>query len=243
MGSCWPHQLAGTCRARCRAPLVRTPTLDAVAAGGTRFTRAWTPSPICVPARASLATGRWVHDLGTWDSAQPYSGDARGGAHGVHPTIVEALAPEASARYDGPARSLFVLARPGAGRQTSEAGSLAATHRRSRSGRRRSLSLPRRTDGAPGRPSRAGRSPEFQPHTNARVTTRTGAFGFGPDPKSGLRKLGGVLRFRALRRRGRSDRRARVDQWRQFRGRRCRCESHRWLERPVGRGCSRATPG
>ncbi len=40
-------------------PLVKTPNLDALAAGGTRFTSAYTNSPICVPARASLATGRW----------------------------------------------------------------------------------------------------------------------------------------------------------------------------------------
>jgi len=37
--------------------LVKTPHLDALAASGTRFTQAYTPSPICVPARASLATG------------------------------------------------------------------------------------------------------------------------------------------------------------------------------------------
>ena len=38
--------------------LVKTPNLDALAARGTRFTNAYTNSPICVPARASLATGR-----------------------------------------------------------------------------------------------------------------------------------------------------------------------------------------
>jgi choline-sulfatase len=43
---------------------VKTPNLDRLAAAGTRFTRASTPCPICVPARASLATGRYVHDIG-----------------------------------------------------------------------------------------------------------------------------------------------------------------------------------
>jgi len=62
---------------------VQTPNLDALAARGTRFERAWTPSPICVPARASLATGRWVHELRAWDSAQPYTGADRGWAHRV----------------------------------------------------------------------------------------------------------------------------------------------------------------
>ena len=38
-------------------PLVRTPHLDALAARGTLFRNAYTNCPICVPARASLATG------------------------------------------------------------------------------------------------------------------------------------------------------------------------------------------
>ncbi len=52
----------------------RTPTLDRLAASGTRFVRAYTPSPVCVPARASLATGRWVHEIGYWDNAMGYDG-------------------------------------------------------------------------------------------------------------------------------------------------------------------------
>ncbi|MCX4728756.1 sulfatase-like hydrolase/transferase [Streptomyces sp. NPDC090052] len=38
-------------------PLVKTPALDALAAEGTRFDRFYTPTAICTPARASLATG------------------------------------------------------------------------------------------------------------------------------------------------------------------------------------------
>lgn len=38
-------------------PLVDTPALDALAAEGTRFDRFYTPTAICTPARASLATG------------------------------------------------------------------------------------------------------------------------------------------------------------------------------------------
>ncbi|WP_405901762.1 sulfatase-like hydrolase/transferase [Streptomyces sp. NBC_00727] len=38
-------------------PLVETPALDALAAEGTRFDRFYTPTAICTPARASLATG------------------------------------------------------------------------------------------------------------------------------------------------------------------------------------------
>lgn len=40
-------------------PLVQTPNLDRLAADGLNFSRAFTPSPICVPARASLLTGVW----------------------------------------------------------------------------------------------------------------------------------------------------------------------------------------
>lgn len=38
-------------------PVVQTPTLDALAAAGTRYTRAYSESPVCVPARRSLMTG------------------------------------------------------------------------------------------------------------------------------------------------------------------------------------------
>ena len=71
------------CLGKAGHPHVLTPNLDALAARGTRFDNAWTPSPICVPARASMATGRWVHDLGAWDSVQAYTGDQPGWAHDV----------------------------------------------------------------------------------------------------------------------------------------------------------------
>jgi choline-sulfatase len=59
----------------CGHELDVTPNLDALAGRGTRFTNAYTNSPICMPARASLATGRYVHQLGAWDNAHPYSGE------------------------------------------------------------------------------------------------------------------------------------------------------------------------
>ncbi len=40
-------------------PLIRTPHLDRLAAEGVNFRHAFTPCPICVPARASLLTGVW----------------------------------------------------------------------------------------------------------------------------------------------------------------------------------------
>jgi choline-sulfatase len=61
--------------------LARTPNLDRLAARGTRFTNAWCNSPICVPSRASFATGRYVHDTGCWDNAIAYDGRIAGWAH------------------------------------------------------------------------------------------------------------------------------------------------------------------
>ena len=53
---------------------VRTPNLDALAARGVVFENAYCNSPICVPSRASLATGDYVHRTGYWDSAAAYDG-------------------------------------------------------------------------------------------------------------------------------------------------------------------------
>jgi len=44
--------------------VVVTPHLDRLAAEGVRFDHAWTESPICQPARASLLTGRYPNDHG-----------------------------------------------------------------------------------------------------------------------------------------------------------------------------------
>lgn len=55
-------------------PMVQTPNIDGLAERGTRFTAAYAPSPICVPSRASFATGRYVHELGLWDNDLPYTG-------------------------------------------------------------------------------------------------------------------------------------------------------------------------
>ena len=64
-------------------PLVQTPNLDALAARGTRFTTAYTNSPICVPARASMATGRYLHQHGAWSSAEPYDGRIKSWGHRI----------------------------------------------------------------------------------------------------------------------------------------------------------------
>ncbi|MDH1521635.1 MULTISPECIES: sulfatase-like hydrolase/transferase [Achromobacter] len=62
-------------------PFIKTPNLDALAARGARFPNAYTPSPICVPARAAFATGHRVHQTRHWDNAMPYVGDPQGWGH------------------------------------------------------------------------------------------------------------------------------------------------------------------
>jgi choline-sulfatase len=55
-------------------PVIRTPNIDALAKAGTRFTSAYTTCPICVPARAAFAVGKYVHQIGYWDNADGYDG-------------------------------------------------------------------------------------------------------------------------------------------------------------------------
>lgn len=55
-------------------PVVRTPVLNSLAARGTRFANAYTASPLCCPARASIATGRFPFQTGYWDNAIVYDG-------------------------------------------------------------------------------------------------------------------------------------------------------------------------
>ena len=62
---------------------VQTPNLDSLASRGIRFSNAYTPSPICVPARAAFATGRYVHQNRLWDNAMPYTGDIPGWGHAL----------------------------------------------------------------------------------------------------------------------------------------------------------------
>ncbi|HVZ46894.1 MAG TPA: sulfatase-like hydrolase/transferase [Ramlibacter sp.] len=54
--------------------VVATPNLDALAARGTMFSSAYCTSPVCIPARASFAVGRYIHEIGYWDNADAYDG-------------------------------------------------------------------------------------------------------------------------------------------------------------------------
>ncbi len=54
----------------CSGGWVETPHLDRIANEGVRFAGCVTTTPICVPARVSLATGRYPHNTGVWNNAQ-----------------------------------------------------------------------------------------------------------------------------------------------------------------------------
>ncbi|MFH1070811.1 MAG: sulfatase-like hydrolase/transferase, partial [Candidatus Glassbacteria bacterium] len=57
-------------------PLVYTPNLDRLARRGTVFTNCYSNSPVCVPARASLFTGLFAHEVEAYDNAAPFDGRA-----------------------------------------------------------------------------------------------------------------------------------------------------------------------
>jgi choline-sulfatase len=50
-------------------PAIRTPHLDRLASEGVRFGNAFTVSPLCMPARASFASGTYPHNHGIWHNA------------------------------------------------------------------------------------------------------------------------------------------------------------------------------
>ena len=52
----------------CSGDWVNTPALDRIAAEGVCFTQCVTTSPACVPARVTLATGRYPHNNSVWNN-------------------------------------------------------------------------------------------------------------------------------------------------------------------------------
>lgn len=49
---------------------LKTPALDSLAARGTFFSRAYSPNPLCMPARNSIFTGRYPHETGITDNTK-----------------------------------------------------------------------------------------------------------------------------------------------------------------------------
>jgi choline-sulfatase len=54
-------------------PVVKTPHLDRLVAEGVRFDAAYSPCPVCAPARASMMTGRYISRIGAYDNAASFS--------------------------------------------------------------------------------------------------------------------------------------------------------------------------
>jgi arylsulfatase len=52
----------------CSGGWVNTPNMDRIASQGIRFANCVTNSPICIPARLSLATGLYPHNTGVWQN-------------------------------------------------------------------------------------------------------------------------------------------------------------------------------
>ncbi len=63
-----PDQLRADFLSCYGATCIETPNIDALAADGVKYERAFTPSPLCVPARAALLTGRNAVRNGVFDN-------------------------------------------------------------------------------------------------------------------------------------------------------------------------------
>lgn len=62
-------------------PVVKTPHLDRMVAEGVRFDSAYSPCPVCAPARAALMSGRYISEIGAWDNAALFPADVPTFAH------------------------------------------------------------------------------------------------------------------------------------------------------------------
>ena len=56
-------------------PVVRTPNLDRLVREGARFDNAYSSCPVCVPARSSLMTGKYVSRTGCYDNGSMFPSD------------------------------------------------------------------------------------------------------------------------------------------------------------------------
>jgi choline-sulfatase len=67
---------------------LKTPALDSLAARGTLFSRAYTPNPLCMPARNSIFTGRYPHETGITDKVWFWPAVALVGVGGVTTGVI-----------------------------------------------------------------------------------------------------------------------------------------------------------
>lgn len=71
----------------------RTPHMDALAADGVVFDRAYCTTPLCAPSRASMMTGRMPSDIGCYDNGDDFAASTPTFAHhlraaGYHTALV-----------------------------------------------------------------------------------------------------------------------------------------------------------
>lgn len=76
--------------------IVQTPHLDRLAARGVTFDNAYTPAPLCTPARMSLLTGRYPSMQACWTNSDALASDVPTFVHalgtaGYRPTLVGRL--------------------------------------------------------------------------------------------------------------------------------------------------------
>lgn len=64
-------------------PMDLTPNLDALARRGTRFHHAFTPQPVCGPARSIIQTGLYANRTGVWANGRPFNRQCRTFAQGL----------------------------------------------------------------------------------------------------------------------------------------------------------------
>jgi choline-sulfatase len=63
------QQFADAMSCRMGTEYIRTPVMDSLAGNGTLFSRAYSPNPLCMPARGSIFTGRYPHETGVTRNA------------------------------------------------------------------------------------------------------------------------------------------------------------------------------
>jgi len=68
-----------------------TPNIDRLSEEGVRFDAAYTPCPLCAPARASMLTGKYVSEIGTIDNGNEWSAELPTMAHHLRMTGYETV--------------------------------------------------------------------------------------------------------------------------------------------------------
>ena len=65
------QQFADAMSCRMGKQFINTPTMDRLAQSGMLFTRAYSSNPLCMPWRNSVFTGRYPHETGVTQNANP----------------------------------------------------------------------------------------------------------------------------------------------------------------------------